>query len=161
MLARNRVINQIGVVQPKQKRHINLSHYDFHAMIWKHWERDRESKSVPRRINICSVYAVFGIYSQFGFPIKLVLFDCFQPKVIPSSANSRMGLIEFAPLNIPLERRLQTLTVLYFCTQFVLLGFLSALFFLYLLTTQYYYISLLYYTWFYFDRKTYHQGFFY
>lgn len=61
--------------------------------------------------------------------------------------------IEFAPLFIPTERRLQTLGVLHYTYIFLLLGFGSLFFFLYLfLFTSYYYIPLAYTVWYYFDR---------
>ena len=66
--------------------------------------------------------------------------------------------LEFAPFKIPLRRRLQTLVVFYFCTEFLLIGFLSTSFFAYLLFTKYYWISLLYFAWFYYDRNICYQG---
>ena len=66
--------------------------------------------------------------------------------------------LEFAPLKIPLRRRLQTLAVFYFCTEFLLLGFLSTALFVYLFFTRYYWISLLYIVWFYYDRNICYNG---
>jgi len=61
--------------------------------------------------------------------------------------------IEFAPLSIPAERRLQTLGALHYTYIFLLLGFGSLFFFIYLfLFTSYYYIPLLYSVWYYFDK---------
>jgi hypothetical protein len=65
--------------------------------------------------------------------------------------------IDFAPLNVPLERRLQTLAVLYALTEYMF-GSLSYLIVFALLFTQYYYIPLLYFTWMYYDRHSCRQG---
>ncbi|XP_054168762.1 2-acylglycerol O-acyltransferase 1-like [Oppia nitens] len=66
--------------------------------------------------------------------------------------------IEFAPINIPIERRLQTLAVLYYCCEFLLIGFLSLLLLINLIFTKYYYLSILYFMWFIYDRKVCNQG---
>jgi len=65
--------------------------------------------------------------------------------------------VEFAPLNIPLERRFQTLAVAYSLSTYFF-GFVPLLFFIYLMFTQYYYIPILYFSWIYYDRKTPSQG---
>uniref|UniRef100_A0A2L2Y2A0 Acyltransferase n=1 Tax=Parasteatoda tepidariorum TaxID=114398 RepID=A0A2L2Y2A0_PARTP len=66
--------------------------------------------------------------------------------------------IEFAPLSIPLERRIQTLAVFYYCSNFLLLGFMTFAILGYLCFTQYYYIPLFYAIWFLYDYKTPEQG---
>ena len=67
--------------------------------------------------------------------------------------------IEFAPLLIPIERRLQTLAVLYYCSEFLFIGFITLLFLLYLLLfTKFYFIPLLYLSWFLYDKNVCNQG---
>ncbi|XP_033637961.1 2-acylglycerol O-acyltransferase 2-A-like [Asterias rubens] len=78
--------------------------------------------------------------------------------------NSDTGLqfkglgLQFAPLNVPLERRLQTLAVIYFWTSFIFMGMLPSIMGIYLLFTDYYWVTLLAASWVYYDRKTPHQG---
>lgn len=66
--------------------------------------------------------------------------------------------IEFAPLDIPMQRRLQTLAVVHYTYIFLFMGFGLLFFFLYLLFTDYYYIPLLYALWYYYDRHTSERG---
>lgn len=66
--------------------------------------------------------------------------------------------IEFAPIIIPLERRLQTLAVLYYCSEFLFIGFAALSLLIYLLFTNYYFISLLYGAWFLYDRNVCNNG---
>lgn len=66
--------------------------------------------------------------------------------------------LEFAPLRIPLERRLQTLVIFYFCSEFLFIGFISTSLLAYLLFTQFYWLSLLYILWFAYDNKIAFQG---
>jgi 1-acyl-sn-glycerol-3-phosphate acyltransferase len=67
--------------------------------------------------------------------------------------------VEYAPLNVPLERRLQTMAVLFFLFVFLqwvsLIGIATIL---YLLTTDYYWISLFYIAWYYIDYDACHYG---
>ncbi|XP_041379717.1 2-acylglycerol O-acyltransferase 2-like [Gigantopelta aegis] len=66
--------------------------------------------------------------------------------------------IEFAPLNVPLERRLQTFAVWQFTLSFMCFGFGFLFFFIYLLFTRFYYIPLLYLAWYIYDHKTSARG---
>ena len=66
--------------------------------------------------------------------------------------------IEFAPLNIPLERRLQTFAVGQWTIAFLIQGFGGLFLSAYLLFTDYYWISLAYAVYFYFDRHSHNQG---
>lgn len=66
--------------------------------------------------------------------------------------------IEFAPVNIPLERRLQTVGVLQWVLSFLFLGFGCLIFTIYLLFTRFYFISLAYLVWYIADRKTSARG---
>ncbi|XP_046365317.2 2-acylglycerol O-acyltransferase 2-like isoform X1 [Haliotis rufescens] len=61
--------------------------------------------------------------------------------------------IEFAPLRIPLERRLQTISVYQFTLSFLFLGFFCLFLSFYLLFTRFYYVSLIYAVWYVYDRK--------
>lgn len=66
--------------------------------------------------------------------------------------------LSFAPLRIPIRRRLQTLAVFYFCAQFLFLGFVYTIGMGSLMFTEYYWITLLYLLWFIYDRKASYQG---
>ncbi|XP_077988192.1 2-acylglycerol O-acyltransferase 2-like [Glandiceps talaboti] len=67
--------------------------------------------------------------------------------------------IEFAPLNIPIHRRLEMLGVIKFVLSFMFLGFGCLFLSIYLvLYTKYYWVVLLYYGWMYYDRKTPSRG---
>ncbi|GBN73325.1 2-acylglycerol O-acyltransferase 1 [Araneus ventricosus] len=66
--------------------------------------------------------------------------------------------IEFAPLSLPLERRLQTAAVLYYCTSFLCFGPTAVGLFIYLLFTRFFFIPLLYFAWFVYDHKKCCQG---
>ncbi|CAG5119165.1 unnamed protein product [Candidula unifasciata] len=67
--------------------------------------------------------------------------------------------IEFAPLNIPLERRLQTIGVLHHTYAFLFFGFGMLFLFLYLLLfTDYYLIPLAYFAWYLYDRPVSQRG---
>ena len=66
--------------------------------------------------------------------------------------------IQFAPLRIPLHRRLQTLAVLQWILSFLFLGIVCLLLTVYLCFTQLYFIPLLYIIWFIYDRQTPERG---
>jgi len=67
--------------------------------------------------------------------------------------------IEFAPLEVPFERRLQTFAIFQWVFSFLFLGFGCLFLFLYILiSTQYYYIPLLYALYYYFDSGKSEQG---
>ncbi|XP_062261852.1 2-acylglycerol O-acyltransferase 2 isoform X4 [Platichthys flesus] len=62
--------------------------------------------------------------------------------------------VDFAPLDVPLQRRLQTATVLQWVYSFLGLAPTCIFLFFYLLFTRYWLISVLYATWWYFDYDT-------
>ncbi|XP_072474046.1 2-acylglycerol O-acyltransferase 1 [Notamacropus eugenii] len=62
--------------------------------------------------------------------------------------------VQFAPINIPLERRLQTAAVLQWLFSFLLLGQLCCGLFVILLYKNYWFLYVPYLTWLYFDWKT-------
>ena len=66
--------------------------------------------------------------------------------------------IEFAPLFIPLERRIQTLCTLQWVITFLLGGFGCLAIAMFLLFTKYYWITLLYLIWYYYDKDTPERG---
>lgn len=66
--------------------------------------------------------------------------------------------IDFAPLNIPLTRRIQTLCTLQWVLTFLAGGFGCLFFTIYLLFTKFYWIPLLYIVWYIYDRKTAETG---
>ncbi|XP_071951811.1 2-acylglycerol O-acyltransferase 2-A-like [Antedon mediterranea] len=66
--------------------------------------------------------------------------------------------ISFAPLVVPLHRRLETFAVAQWCILFLVGGLFCFLFLLYLLTTSFYWVTILAYIWFYIDWHTSHRG---
>ncbi|XP_059163571.1 2-acylglycerol O-acyltransferase 1-like isoform X2 [Physella acuta] len=66
--------------------------------------------------------------------------------------------IEFAPLSIPMERRLQTVGALHYTYAFLFFGFGMLFVFLYLLFTNYYFVPLAYLAWYFYDRDTSKHG---
>ena len=62
--------------------------------------------------------------------------------------------IEYAPLRIPLERRLQTLAITYYCSQFLLIGFVSFIFLVFLTFTKLWFIPVTYSVWWFYDRSS-------
>ncbi|XP_030772848.1 2-acylglycerol O-acyltransferase 1 [Rhinopithecus roxellana] len=66
--------------------------------------------------------------------------------------------VEFAPLNIPLARRLQTVAVLQWVLYFMLLGQMSIAITVMLIIHNYWFLYIPYLTWLYFDRHTPEQG---
>ena len=66
--------------------------------------------------------------------------------------------IEFAPLIIPLGRRLQTFAVWQFTLSFMTLGFGFLFLFIYLIFTRFYFIPLSYLAWYIYDHKTSARG---
>jgi hypothetical protein len=81
--------------------------------------------------------------------------------VITDSKKAKKVLgVEFAPiLDIPWERRMQTVSVLSWISAFFLMGPVSLLFLCYLyMFTQFGFISLLYLAWYLYDRSTCNRG---
>lgn len=67
--------------------------------------------------------------------------------------------VEFAPFEVPLERRIQTFAVWQWVFSFLFLGFGCLILFLYvLIKTDYYYIPLLYWVYYYFDASISERG---
>ncbi|RWS23819.1 2-acylglycerol O-acyltransferase 1-like protein [Leptotrombidium deliense] len=66
--------------------------------------------------------------------------------------------IKLAPLFIPLNRRLQTLAVLYFGSEFLPLLFVYIAVLLYLLFTRFYFITLAYFVWYFYDLNAARRG---
>lgn len=66
--------------------------------------------------------------------------------------------IEYAPLRIPLERRLQTLAVTYYCSQFLLIGFATFFILFCLLFTKLWIIPATYTVWWFYDRNSCNHG---
>ena len=80
--------------------------------------------------------------------------------ILPDGAQKPTTLfgVQFAPLNIPLERRLQTLAVFQWTLCFLLLGFSCLGLTVYLLFTKYYFVVLLYSVWYVYDWKKQEKG---
>jgi hypothetical protein len=66
--------------------------------------------------------------------------------------------IEFAPIYIPIERRLQTLAVFMWISFFLFLGSATGSFLVYLLYTDFNWITFLYAAWVVYDWKTPYRG---
>ena len=62
--------------------------------------------------------------------------------------------VKFAPVLLPLERRLQTFAVLFWISSFLFMGPISTSILVWLLWTKYRWITILYLTWFIYDRNT-------
>ncbi|XP_027704074.1 2-acylglycerol O-acyltransferase 2 [Vombatus ursinus] len=67
-------------------------------------------------------------------------------------------MISFAPLSVPLERRLQTLAVVHWIFSFLVLGVVCTVIFIGLLFTRFWFLSILYSAWWYLDRDTPRKG---
>ncbi|XP_022098626.1 2-acylglycerol O-acyltransferase 2-A-like [Acanthaster planci] len=72
--------------------------------------------------------------------------------------SSTLKGLQLAPLNIPLKRRLQTLGVIYYWASFILMGLIPILLGVYLIFTDFYWITILGVAWSYYDRKTPRKG---
>lgn len=67
--------------------------------------------------------------------------------------------IDFAPLTVPMERRLQTMAMAFFVSSFILSLFSTIPAFMYMLIfTEYWYIPLIFAAWIVYDRNTPYQG---
>ena len=66
--------------------------------------------------------------------------------------------VKFAPLLLPIERRLQTLAVFYWISTFLFLGFLTTSTLLLLAFSPYKWITILYITWLIYDWNTPYTG---
>ena len=75
-----------------------------------------------------------------------------------TSKSFKLLGIEFAPLLIPFERRLQTLAVFFWISSFLFMGGICSTFFIFLAFTQYRWISILYLTWCIYDWNTPYNG---
>ncbi|XP_077488787.1 uncharacterized protein LOC144099398 isoform X4 [Amblyomma americanum] len=77
----------------------------------------------------------------------------------PEQKGMRFVGMEWAPLQLPLHRRLETLAAVYFTFSFLAQGIVGWLLLLYvLLCTRLYPLSLLYAAWLYWDRNTCDRG---
>lgn len=70
-----------------------------------------------------------------------------------------LNLVEFAPINIPFERRMQTLGVFFFVFMFMQgLSLIGVSTIIYLFFTQFYWISIAYLVWMFFDLDRCNKG---
>ncbi|XP_044524859.1 2-acylglycerol O-acyltransferase 2 [Gracilinanus agilis] len=67
-------------------------------------------------------------------------------------------MISFAPLSVPLERRLQTLATVQWVFSFLSLGIICIVIFVGLFFTRFWFLSMLYSAWWYLDRDTPRKG---
>ncbi|KAK7598067.1 hypothetical protein V9T40_006302 [Parthenolecanium corni] len=76
-----------------------------------------------------------------------------------SSKACRILGVEFAPLSMPMERRLQTMALAFFFSSFMLTLFSIIPAFMYILIfTRFWYIPVLFAAWIFYDRNTPYQG---
>ncbi|XP_072035290.1 2-acylglycerol O-acyltransferase 1-like [Amphiura filiformis] len=73
-------------------------------------------------------------------------------------SNVKFLGLELAPLHIPWHRRMETVSVIHWLTVFLFSGFICIGFCIYLLYTNFYWVSLLTFAWVYYDRKCSRQG---
>uniref|UniRef100_A0A914UQY5 diacylglycerol O-acyltransferase n=1 Tax=Plectus sambesii TaxID=2011161 RepID=A0A914UQY5_9BILA len=72
---------------------------------------------------------------------------------------TKVAGIDWAPVNIPFERRMQTLAVIHFFAGFILMPIFCAIIPIYiLLYTSYWWTVLVYALWFYYDKDTSRKG---
>ncbi|XP_046408238.1 2-acylglycerol O-acyltransferase 2-A-like isoform X2 [Ischnura elegans] len=70
-----------------------------------------------------------------------------------------MALIEFAPLNVPWERRMQTFAALFWICTFFFMGLVAALILAFIFFyTKYYYLTVLYLLWLWYDKDICERG---
>lgn len=62
--------------------------------------------------------------------------------------------VDFAPLFLPTERRLQTLAIIYYCSQFLIIGFAAFAILVGLAFTRFFFVPLIYVAWWMYDRKS-------
>ena len=78
--------------------------------------------------------------------------------VLKKETKMKVFGIEYAPFSIPLERRLQTLAVTYYCSQFLIIGFVTFILLVSLASTRLWIIPVTYSVWWFYDRNTCIQG---
>ena len=76
----------------------------------------------------------------------------------PKRSSFKILGMEFAPVIIPLERRIQTLAVLFWIATFLFLGTLTMTIMTMLMFTQWKWIPILYVTWLVYDWNTPYTG---
>ena len=96
-------------------------------------------------------FAHFRKDKQIVWPLLL---NTNQPQIY----NMEIFGLNFAPISIPFERRLQTFAVLFWITLFLFVGPLITILLVCLLLTSYWWITILYMTWVFFDWKTPSKG---
>ena len=73
----------------------------------------------------------------------------------PGSDGMKVLGMEFAPMKLPLQRRLQTFAVLYWISSILFQGVLVTILLLYMFFyTSYWWITVMYGTWFVYDLDT-------
>ena len=91
--------------------------------------------------------------------LHLIFVIFFQTLLVPADLQPLRNManilgIEFAPLSIPMYRRIQTLCALQWVLLFLFGGFGCLFLSIYLLFTKYYWIVLIYLVWYAYDRNT-------
>ena len=72
-------------------------------------------------------------------------------ETMTANGHTKLLGIEFAPINIPLKRRLETFAVLQWTLSFFLMGVCSIAFLVGLLFTRFYWLTLIYIAWYVYD----------
>ena len=73
-----------------------------------------------------------------------------------SDQNQNKKAVKWVPLRVPIERRLQTLAVMFYCSMFMVFPFLSIVLAIFLLFTPLFWLSLGYFAWIFYDTKIRH-----
>lgn len=142
------------------------------SLTFKHWHRAPPCACVQRETGTNNINALcFVVCSHLHLTIRLLWLDHVQEFFVqlfwPAASINYLKMareayqvmgIKFAPLMIPLERRLQTLAVLYWIATFLFMAGITSVILTILAFTSYRWITILYITWLVYDWNTPYTG---